>query len=186
MRRALRYLSLLLLPALVPKSVSGISRSGPNADAALDLRNAEPVLLPYLPVVGVLPLRFQPAPPPPDLTVRPAAAAPPVPTPAVVEAPAAPAESKPAPTVTAAPAAPAELPANADKTTPAPTKAPPPSILPDDARPAVRPEDFLPYFQIPGSGQPGDVNLLVPASVLRGAPAPAPIPPSSATYTQSK
>jgi hypothetical protein len=57
-------------------------------------------------------------------------------------------------------------------------------MIPDDARPTIRAEDFLPYFQIPGSAQqPSDVTLLVPAA--RSAPAPAAIPPSSATYTQT-
>jgi hypothetical protein len=72
------------------------------------------------------------------------------------------------------------------KPAPNPAKAPPPAIIPDDARPSVRPEDFLPYFQLPGAGKPGDVNLLVPASALRGDTGSLPVQPSSATYTQSK
>jgi hypothetical protein len=180
---------------LVPKNVSGSSRQHPNAGAALDLRGVEPVLLPYLAAVGPLPLRFQTLPPPPDLTVRPAAAAPPLPTSDHADAPVASKRSdeSPASAITSPNALAAakrgegglsSSPAPADQT--APTKAPPSSILPDDARPSIRPEDFLPYFQIPGSGKPGDVNLLVPASILQGAPAAAPIAPSSATYTQSK
>lgn len=67
----------------------------------------------------------------------------------------------------------------------APSIKTPPAILPDDLRSTVRPEDFLPYFQIPGSAQnPGDVTLLVPA-LPKNAPAPATIPASSATYTQT-
>jgi len=53
---------------------------------------------------------------------------------------------------------------------------PPPPILPDEIQPKVRPEDFLPYFQFPGSNTgPSDV-----------APPPEPgkLPPSSATYRQ--
>ena len=47
----------------------------------------------------------------------------------------------------------------------------PPAILPDDTRPVIKAEDFLPFFQVPGAG----------------APAPsAGLPPSSATYTQSR
>ena len=140
----------------------------------------------YLPVVGAPQLRFQPKP-------------------IVAE----PAPKLAATTVTAAPATPSSpendlitprLPgakdngtdttaqATVDKsgaTTPAPpaTK-PPPAIIPDDLRPAVRAEDFLPYFQMPGSARNlGDVTLLMP--VPRSAPAPAAIPPSSATYTQT-
>ena len=179
LRRALRYVSLLLLPTLAPKFVSGISESHPNLGAALDLRNGEPVLQPYLAIVGGPPLRFQNAPPPPDLTVRPAAGARSIPIVALVEAPPAPVESKLAP-ATAALAAITEFPAHAEPVTPA--KAPPPSIITDDARPTIRPEDFLPYFQIPG--QAGGVNVLVP--VPRDALAPAPLPPSTATSTQSK
>lgn len=197
MGRALYYLSLMLVPALVPKIVSGSSRHRPNADAALDLRGAEPVLLPYLAAIGPPPLRFQTLPPPPDLTVRPAAAAPPIPTSDHGDAPGASKHSDESPTSSTriSPSLAASkrsddasnaLPAPADKSAPTPTKAPPPSILPDAAGPSIRPEDFLPYFQIPGSGKPGDVNLLVPASFLQGAPAAAPIAPSSATYTQSK
>jgi hypothetical protein len=183
-RKALRYLSLLLLPTLVPKNVSGVSRLRSTSGAPANLQDMEPRLLPYLPALGSPPLRFQIPPPPPDLTTRPAAAAPPSPAVMHREEPPAPAGPKPALT-TAAQAAPAETPANPDQPASTPAKAPPPSIIPDDARPAIRPEDFLPYFQIPGSAKlPGDVNLLVPA--LRGAPAPAPLAPSSATYTQSK
>jgi hypothetical protein len=46
----------------------------------------------------------------------------------------------------------------------------PTSILPDETKQRVRPEDFLPFFQFPG-GQSAP-----------GANAPGTIPPSSATY----
>jgi len=63
---------------------------------------------------------------------------------------------------------------------PAQLRAPLP-IIPDDVRPRVRPEDFLPYFRIP-IVQPNDMNAVpVPRSVSTGAPLPA----SSATYTQT-
>jgi hypothetical protein len=56
---------------------------------------------------------------------------------------------------------------------------PPPAILPDDTRPKVRAEDFLPFFQFPGSGSnPNDVTV-VPAPAEPGK-----LPPSSATYRQ--
>ena len=72
----------------------------------------------------------------------------------------------------------------ADKSpAPAPSKTPA-AIIQDDLRPAVRAEDVLPYFQMPGSARnPSDVTLLMP--VPKAAPAPAAIPPSSATYTQT-
>lgn len=187
LRRALRFASLLLVPTLVPKSVSGGARSHPNADAALDLREETPRLLPYLPVLGSPPLRFQMPQPPPDLTVRPAAGAPPIPSAPphepIAAAPVASLDPKPAP----APAtAPTEVAANVEKSAPASAKAPPPAIIPDDARPSIRPEDFLPYFQIPGSGKPGEPTMIVPASALRGGSGSLPVAPSSATYTQSK
>jgi hypothetical protein len=72
------------------------------------------------------------------------------------------------------------------KETPPPAKpAGPRSILPDDTRPSVKPEDFLPFFQIPGTAKaPGEASLIIPASALV-APTASPIPPSSATYTQT-
>ncbi len=183
LRRALRFVSLLLVPTLVPKSVSGGARTHPNADAALDLQEQTPRLLPYLPVLGPPPLRFQAPQPPPDLTVRPPAGPPPIPGAmphdSIAAVPVAPPETKTAP-------ASIEVAANVEKSAPATAKAPPPAIIPDDARPSIRPEDFLPYFQIPGSGKPGDVNMIVPASALRGGSGSLPVAPSSATYTQSK
>ena len=124
---------------------------------------------PYLTVVGAPPLRFEepaqfPSPAPPSHA--PAAVretAPPVP---------------PAPKAQARPAAPAQspLPAPANSARAAVQPASPdsaePSIIPDDMRPRVRPEEFLPFFQLPGSNAPS-------------APAPNPpetLPPSTATY----
>lgn len=54
-----------------------------------------------------------------------------------------------------------------------------PTILPDDLRKDVRPEDVIPFFQFPGSSGPPSVSLPVPGQ----PPAPAQIP-SSATYRQ--
>ncbi len=133
---------------------------------------------PYLRITGALALRFSaPPPPPPDLTTKPAASAPPfpmsvtpavtapVPTPAPIESVAKPVESTPATTTPA--------------TQPAPViNNPPPAILPDDTRPSTRPEDFLPFFQFPGSTS--DVSVGVPPR----PPVPGQLPPSSATYQQ--
>jgi hypothetical protein len=56
-------------------------------------------------------------------------------------------------------------------------------ILPDDARPTVRPEDFLPFFQYPGSGsKSGAVIITNPVSLTPAVPGT--LPPSSATYIQ--
>jgi hypothetical protein len=56
-------------------------------------------------------------------------------------------------------------------------------ILPDEVRPQARPEDFLPFFQIPAP-QSGDVNVIVPVPRSPGSTATA-LPASSATYTQT-
>mgnify|MGYP001551269688 CR=1 FL=1 len=192
-RRVLRCLSLLLLPAMAPKTMFPLSRPRPLSGQPADLQELE--LAPYLPLVGPPPLRFQEELPPPDLVTHPAAGAPPTPALTPTESSVALANAAAAQSASTNSRPPVEVPAAAarpaPKSTPsllppvAPAPETPPAILPDDARPTVRPEDFLPYFQIPGSAtQPGDVNVLVPAP--RAAPAPAPLPPSSATYIQSK
>ncbi|MBI5766247.1 MAG: hypothetical protein HZA93_00510 [Verrucomicrobia bacterium] len=183
-RRALRCLSLLLLSTLAPKTAHSLPRSRPLPGRAGE--PARPASVPYLVALGAPPLRFQRPAPPPDLVTHPAAAAPPVPalTPTestVAQANAAAAQSAGIPpTATNEPAAGAK-----PKGTPPPAKAAPPrSILPDDTRPTVKPEDFLPFFQIPGTAKaPGDVSVIVPTALQ--APAAAPVPPSSATYTQT-
>ncbi len=134
---------------------------------------------PYLTVLGSAPLRIHEAVPPPDLSVRPPAGAPPQP---VAEAPGSPVAIPPQ---TEAPASETAQP------TPSGTESPPvsapdgkpakpaKSILPDDTRPKVRAEDFLPFFQPPGaSSNPNDVT------VAPTPPAPGIQPPSSATYRQ--
>lgn len=140
--------------------------------------------LPYLRITGALALRFSaPPPPPPDLTTKPAASAPPFP----IEA--APMASAPAPlptTTAPLPEPAAKTPATTTSTPTEPASVisnPPSEILPDDTRPTTRPEDFLPYFQFPGST--GDVNVIMPATPAR-QPAPGQLPPSSATYTQQR
>jgi hypothetical protein len=142
--------------------------------------------MPYLPVVGAPPLRFQTAAPPGEVAAAPgappvsrlapesrAAAAPSI---APVTAPAAaapfPSPANPTPR-TAAPAHPEAIPPPG---APSEKSAPPP-ILPDEARPSVRPDDFLPYFEIPGNA-PGRA-----AAPMTGNAAAA-LPPSSATFTQ--
>jgi hypothetical protein len=163
-------LALPLLSALAPTQVDALPQT---AVSGWDTANGQ--RMGYLPVLGAPPLRFE-SPPPRTKPAAPVVASATVPPPAPEDS---------APTVTPDSAA-AEPPATTDSMNP-PAAAPartPPAMIPDDARPAIRAEDFLPYFQIPGSAtQPSDVTLLVPAA--RSAPAPAPIPPSSATYTQT-
>ena len=170
--RALHYVALLLLPALAPTHTLATARPGVAVDSS-----------PYLLAVGAPPLRFREAPPPPNLSKRPPAGAPPVPT---GEASASAAASH-RPDVLLAPS-PASSAAAGDSNKPAAPNSnpqPPPAvIIPDDTRPNVRPEDFLPFFQIPGSAHaPVGVNVIAP--VPQTAPTTVTLPVSSATYTQT-
>lgn len=132
---------------------------------------------PYLARVGPVPLRF--ADPAPSRTDPP--------TPPVLPKPEEP-KAEPTPEIApaAAPVAPAPPPVQEAK--PAPTAAPPTSdakplnILPDDTRRTVRPEDVLPFFQLPRPGTDASVSVAVPFNPATPS-APA-LPPSSATFQQ--
>lgn len=172
LRSIARTFSLLLLqPVLAPGPADAHARSRlPTRHDArgFAIREAEPT--PYLKVVGAVSLRFGAEPPPPDLTSKPAAGAPPHPAPmqtavTVVTLETAPAAITPPLTPKAATTETPPVPA------PARTNESTLSILPDDTRPAPRPEDFLPFFQFPGNNS-GPVR------------SPGPLPPSSATYQQ--
>jgi hypothetical protein len=134
-------------------------------------------------VVGPPALRFREViEPQPDLTTRPPAGAPPHPSSShpvreAVEMRADAASSSRAVT----PAAPHSAAQQDDaKASAAPESGTTPvAILPDETRPKVRPEDFLPYFRFPGAGpNPEDVSS-VPEPAKPGMQ-----PPSSATYKQ--
>lgn len=165
-----------LLLTLLPIAATPSSSVAQEERESLDSR-------PYLLAVGAPALRFAEAIPPPDLSVRPPVGGPPSPTddhpatgldPAKSDLPVTPPATTP--TVVSAIPDPA-----AESVKAAPAKAPPP-ILPDDTRPKVRAEDFLPFFQFPAGGNAnGDVTVVAP---VPNAPAPAPLPPSSATYRQ--
>jgi hypothetical protein len=180
--QALPCLALLILPLLALNR----AWSRPNLPAT-----STSIAPPggYLIAVGAPSLRFQAANPPPDLVTRPAASAPPkigaessVSHPDVVVY---------TPTSTSA-ATPSEqiqphtehaagvTTSSEEESTEAPRT--PPPILRDELHRQTRPEDVLPYFRIPAA-QPGDVDVIVPAPRTPGTPAP--LPQSSATYTQS-
>lgn len=143
---------------------------------------------PYLPVIDAPALRFREPVPPPDLSVLSAASGPPVeasepetvvasPT---VNAPDPPAEMPAADALPPATAPPKEAKTKAEET---PKKSGPLSIIPDDTRPRVRTEDFLPFFTFPGSGRsPDDVTVIHPG--VPAPPAPGTVQPSTATYQQ--
>jgi hypothetical protein len=178
MRKALHCLSLLLVPALTLDQ----GHAGPRMRTAL---RASADHAPYLPILGSPSLRVEEAPPPPDLTTKPPAAAPPVPALSRIEASVAVENATAASTSAPVPEPATATPDAAAATPPAAeaAKAPAP-ILPDTIHPVVHPEDFLPYFEIPGTARkPGEVNVIIPG--LPSAPTPGAIPPSSANYTQS-
>jgi len=163
-----------LLLGLVPCLVVGTPSLSPDSRWPIRSR-------PYLAVLGSSPLRIQEAAPPPDLSVRPPAGAPPLLVPTVAEA----STPLPSPVQTSASEAqtmqstpPGTETAPASEAEAKPAK-PAKSILPDDTRPKVRAEDFLPFFQPPGANlNPNDVTL------APTPPAPGVQPPSSATYKQ--
>jgi hypothetical protein len=178
LRRALRCLSLLLVPALTLDE----GHAGTRLRSAIRPHDS----VPYLPVLGSPSLRFEEALPPPDLVARPAAAAPPVPALSPTESSVAQANADAARSTAVPsgeqPVAAATKPVVAEPA-PAPAVKTPAPIIPDAMHPVVHAEDFLPYFQIPGSAkQSGDVIMVVPGAP--SAPTPAPIPQSSATYIQ--
>jgi len=135
---------------------------------------------PYLATVGAPAIRFSEAIPPPDLSVRPAAGAPPQP----IEEHAAPlVEPTPGDVTVVPPAVKPADPIPMSDPVKAASGKPPATILPDDTRPKVRAEDFLPFFQFPGSA-PANGDVTVVAPVPSAAPGAAPLPASSATYRQ--
>jgi hypothetical protein len=178
LRRYFRLLYLLLLQhALAPSSIDAHTRSRlpVNSSGSLDSESAS---RPYLKIASMLPLRIR-ATPPPDLVAKPAGA-PPQPA------------GRAADTASPSPKDPGSEPAAlASGTVPATAPAPAPAastdlsqpstILPDDTRPATRPEDFLPFFQFPSGNH--DVTIVVPVTAAH-PPAPGQVPPSSATYQQ--
>jgi hypothetical protein len=155
----------------------------------------------YLRSIDPAPLRFAPEPAPPapwPEILEPGAVEPAAPEAA---ASADPATQTPAPTPdpTVDPSSPARVPTSATapeaarpETSGLPMPASPdtpmrePSpILADELRPTVRPEDFLPYFILPGSSA-GEASpaLIVPVSAQ---PSTAPAqPPSSARFIQTR
>ena len=175
LHRTLRVLSLLLPQhALVPSGPDANARTrlpvDSNSEVSIDLGSR-----PYLKVSGSLGLRSAPAPRPiPVLKVNQAPVATTVPSVASALPEASPEsiipEIEPASSGSEVPAPPVK------PTMLKPTR----NILPDDTRPSTRPEDFLPFFKFPGSG---DVTVIVPASVPQ-PPAPGQMPASSATYQQ--
>ncbi|MEO7414607.1 MAG: hypothetical protein ABIZ81_14755 [Opitutaceae bacterium] len=179
--RAFRYISLLLLALISSRETAAMPR-------LLRLKSdpAKMTSSGYLPAVGAPALRFQEAP---------AVLAPmhstPLPQTASLSRPGSLENPPEVPsTLTALEVAsitPQEIPtveAATEKTSLQKAR-PAQQIIRDDTHPSVRPEDFLPFFQFPGSAvaPTGNLNVIVP--VPRDAPSSAPLAPSSANYTQT-
>lgn len=143
----------------------------------------------YLAVIGIVPLRFEAEASP--------VAHPAEPVPAASSDPKAAVRAKPAPVhptpVAVATTPPRALPPAAavpspPRPAPAPLPPPPPAAAPEQPLPLeqpvgpVRPEDFLPFFQQPGTTErPAGAIFVLPPAVRRTNE----LPLSSATYTQS-
>lgn len=129
---------------------------------------------PYLVAVGAPTLRFAEILPPPDMSVHPPAGV--LTQPAVLAEPVGSQEVRrenndkfeaaPPPVSAETSAAKAE----------GKTRQPKSPILPDDTRPMVKPEDFLPFFLFPNSNP----NM---SDTTAGTAAPATVPPPASTAT---
>lgn len=204
-KRALRCLSLVILPALA----SEVARANPVSESFLSPNPIEGPgatshsgeQVPYLTAVVAVPLRFDHAPKPPDFEVEPIPTGPAMPddqtlptiqTPTIQPKPnlipANPPASSPAAAANGTASSPASNTGPAAKGkngTPASSSHQDNQnqdqeltpILPDDMHHDVRPEDVIPYFQFPRGGV--ILNAPVPSQ-----PAQPTLPPSSATYTQ--
>ena len=180
--RFVRCLSLVLLPALVAEGGQTRSTCGNPAGSPPESspESPYPYSSPYLAVVGPPPMRFREPPAPPSFELEPVAAGP-----AQLEENI---QVSPSPVAAGGRLAPSSpMAASPKSSTKSPSSSPganrpeesePSTILPDDMRRDIRPEDLLPYFQYPRNG-----------GAVIGVPAPAQpaqptLPPSSATYRQ--
>jgi len=194
-RPSSRMLALLLLPVLLPEYAVGTPR--PRPSAGLPVRVEPEAPSPYLRQVGPVPLRFQLAPPPP--APWPASLAPtdettvtgPSPSDATIVTQASLPVQDPTPvaatdeesTATVAERGPTSTGGASSPPAKAGPERTPSPILVDELHATVRPEDFLPFFLLPGTkaGEAG-TTLMVP--VPRQAVPSTPMPPSSATYNR--
>lgn len=183
--KALRYLSLSMLPALASESKALNAPQRRSYGRIGEIAVVHPYTpRPYLASLGPIPLRFETAPdispdgpPPPPIPIKH------VPPPIFSDdkrdvIP--PVEDTIRQPVVAQPSV------EPQSTAPVQEKvANPVSILPDDTHRELRPEDVLPFFltptNTPTDGSHGSVNVVVPLSSQKSQPT-ATQPPSSATY----
>ena len=174
MRRAGQFLALLLLAAIqgsLPASAHGGVQATPAKPTGSVIASGG-----YLPAHGAPPLRFSeivvPSEPAPAL----AATDPSNPVSSVGLHSLAPNQPASGDVSVRAPQSTGETVIVATPEHPAPL-----SILPDETRPQVRPEDIMPFFQVPRSGQNPAVIITPGAWAEPNNPPPI---PSSATYIQ--
>ncbi len=179
MRKGILCLSIALLQVIATVDATALPRTRPPGSGPEQLHASA---IPYLASVGPRPLRFQTPAPAPVLQEMPVVT---TTGPSPTEETAVVAASDAARPGTEAMPPTTGTTADSANSTPAESSIQVPQpILRDHITPTVRAEDFLPYFQIPGSAQnSSDVTLLVPA--VPAAPAAPTIPPSSATYRQT-
>lgn len=175
--RALRSLSLLLLALISQREMQAMPRfRQPKTNVAPPLPRG------YLAAIGAPALRFEePAPAPTERPLSPSIVSAPTPIPPAISQ-----ETEKAAPVSVPTPSQIEDSGIAEakgEQKPALKNKPSPAIIPDDTRPQVRAEDFLPFFQFPATGSNGTMNVIVP--VPREPASPAALPTSSATYTQT-
>ena len=154
---------------------------------------AVPISRPYLAIYGAPLLRFQDVIPPAPPAVKATPSGPPIAASAPVVAEVsqandqATASTPPQPQVNLSPdfADPAQLAHGESKAQPVqtPIAAKPLPIIPDDTRPRVQSQDFLPLFRFPGTSSANEeISVIAPGIPVPTAPRS--LPPSSATYQQ--
>jgi len=188
LRSSFFLLVMVLGTEATPRAGPMLPRAGMPSPRPLRPHPADNATSPYLLAVGPPPLRFEQAPPPPDLSTRPATGAPPLP--AVIEEMVAtntasarsvtPSRGSEGAAVDPRQTSPAD---SAQTLVEVPAKAPgkkeAPALLPDDTQRDIRPEEVLPFFQFPGSG---GTTIVVPAVPV--SPESSRLPVSSAVYRQ--
>jgi hypothetical protein len=182
--RFVRCLTLVLLPALVAEGGQAGSAYGDPAGSLPESSpdSPYPYSSPYLAVVGPPPMRFREPPAPPSFELEPVAAGPAQLEGNMLVLPAATGGLLDSSQSMAASPKSASKSLSKSPSSSATAKgseeSEPSSILPDDMRREVRPEDLLPFFQYPRNGG-AVIGVPVPAQ-----PALPTLPPSSATYRQ--
>ena len=179
---------IVLTWALIAITPGAAALSTPQRAAAVAPVNSSPEYKPtqrtnqrnYLAMIGPAPLRFdfkeQTLPPEPVLPEHPPLKLP-VNTPESAQKSA---DTSNTSTVGQTPSSESTAPKLPIDSTPPSDLPKPVSILPDDTKTEIRPEDVLPFFRFPGASDSGGPSVPFTTTQPRGSTAP----PSSATYRQ--